>query len=143
MTVIAWDGKTLAADKQSTNEGHARTVTKIHQVPGGILGLTGDAPAAMALLDWCAGGRDADKWPKAMPNLVCHAIFIDRERKIHLYSSDAGPYPEILEDKFYAAGHGRDFALAAMYLGKDAADAVKVACALDKFCGMGVDTLAP
>ena len=35
----------------------------------------------------------------------------------------------------------RDFALAAMHLGKSAREAVEVACALDVFCGNGIDTL--
>ena len=38
-------------------------------------------------------------------------------------------------------GHGRDFTLAAMHLGHDARTAVEVACALDAFCGCGIDTL--
>ncbi len=50
-------------------------------------------------------------------------------------------YPELHEDKFNALGAGRDYALAAMYLGFDASRAVEVACALDVNCGNGIDVL--
>lgn len=51
------------------------------------------------------------------------------------------PYPARVEDKFTATGCGRDYALAAMFLGHDARAAVEVACALDAHCGNGIDTL--
>lgn len=37
MTIIAWDGKTLAADKRGTVAGMAYTVTKIHRLPDGLV----------------------------------------------------------------------------------------------------------
>ncbi len=38
-------------------------------------------------------------------------------------------------NKFHALGSGRDFALAAMYLGKSALEAVEVACEFDGYSG--------
>ena len=52
MTIIAWDGKTLAAGKASTNCGYRRTCTKIFRVPGGLVGFAGNGSRAMALLEW-------------------------------------------------------------------------------------------
>jgi hypothetical protein len=53
-----------------------------------------------------------------------------------------GDYPRtVTEDAHHAIGSGRDFAAAAMYLGKTAREAVEVAMALTGFCGHGVDTL--
>lgn len=141
MTVIAWDGKTLAADKQSTSDGYARIVTKIHRIANGLVGFTGDAIPATALLQWFRCGMLHDQWPKKLGDNEAYAVFIDLSGKVHLYCSAEGPYAEQLEDPIYAAGHGRDFALAAMYLGKSALEAVAVACALDKTCGKGIDTL--
>jgi ATP-dependent protease HslVU (ClpYQ) peptidase subunit len=60
-------------------------------------------------------------------------------RKVVCYGQ--GPYPLEIEDRFTAMGCGRDYALAAMYLGHDARRAVEVACAIDVNCGCGIDTL--
>lgn len=140
MTVIAWDGKTLAADKQSTSSGYATTVTKVFRVAGGLVGLMGNAGHASALLGWFHDGRDPDKWPKAHGESA-GALFIDQSGKALGYSGDDGPHSFAIESKFTAFGCGRDYALAAMYLGKSAAEAVQVACALDVNCGCGIDTL--
>ena len=114
MTCIAWDGKTLAADKMSCSVGYGYTVTKIYRLAnGGIVGFSGDGDGAMALLAWLNSPRDAAAYPLG----------------------------QSIECQRYAMGHGRDFALAAMHLGKSAREAVEVACALDVFCGNGIDTL--
>lgn len=141
MTVIAWDGKTLAADKQSTNCGYASTVTKIYRVPGGVVGLAGNAPHAMALLDWFMNGMKPEQWPKPFNDDYASALFVAADGQIHKYAGDCGPFPERIESKSTAIGCGRDYALAAMYLGKSAFEAVQVACALDVSCGQGIDTL--
>ena len=55
---------------------------------------------------------------------------------------ERSPYPLKFHDEQFAIGSGRDFALAAMYLGKTAAQAVEVACVFDSGCGNGVDAMA-
>ena len=141
MTVIAWDGKTLAADKQNTSCGHATTVTKIHRVPGGLVGFTGNAGHAGALLTWFREGRNPEDWPKKGGDDSAGVVFITDGDELRGYSGDDGPHYILYEDKCLAWGAGRDYALAAMFLGKSAREAVKVACALDGSCGMGIDTL--
>lgn len=139
MTILAWDGKTLAADKQCTIVGYAHTVTKIHRVPDGIIGLCGSGPHSQAILAWFLRGRDPDKWPKKPEECdsTATAIFVTKDG---VFGYACG-YSEIYEDKFVAFGCGRDYAMAAMYLGKSAREAVEVACALDINCGKGIDTL--
>ena len=61
------------------------------------------------------------------------------EKMLHVYST--GPHPECIENQMYSRASGMDFALAAMYLGKTAREAVEVACALSAECGLGIDTL--
>ncbi len=141
MTVIAWDGKTLAADKAGTNCGYARTVTKIYSVPGGIVGFSGDGSRAMELLAWFRAGRVVADYPKFQEDAdtAVGNIFIAEDGRSLTYLHSA--YPELHEDKFNAIGAGRDYALAAMYLGFSATRAVEVACALDVNCGNGIDTL--
>lgn len=141
MTVIAWDGKTLAADKQCTNAGYPTKVVKIFRVQGGIVGFAGNASHAHALLKWFEEGRDQNKWPKSQSDTAADAIFVDDTGKAFLYDGLNGPFAQPVYDKFAALGCGRDFALAAMFLGKGAFDAVQVACALDIHCGKGIDIL--
>ena len=141
MTCIAWDGKTLAADRAATNSGYRRTLTKIFRVPGGIVGFAGDGSRAMALLEWFKAGRMPAEYPAFQHDAetAVGSIFIGNggESLTYLHT----PYPEVRLDRFDAIGSGRDYALAAMYLGHDARRAVEVACALDNGCGNGIDTL--
>jgi ATP-dependent protease HslVU (ClpYQ) peptidase subunit len=142
MTCIAWDGKTLAADKQCTSVGHASTVTKIHRVDGGLVAFAGNASHARALLAWFKAGRLQSTWPASVRVDDCaDAIFVTADAKILFYSGSGGGYFDSYDDKFIAMGAGRDYALAAMHLGRGAREAVEVVCALDITCGMGIDTL--
>jgi hypothetical protein len=138
MTCIAWDGKTLAADKAATNSGHSVTVTKIHRVGDGLVALAGDEAALMAGLVWLRGVRNPADYPEVMKTTdsVMWEILPGEFKR---YTS--GPYPARVESAHMATGCGRDYALAAMYLGHDARRAVEVACALDNSCGNGIDTL--
>jgi hypothetical protein len=67
-------------------------------------------------------------------------MLITNDGELWVYDSKTA-YPENIKTKFFARGCGRDYALAAMYLGKSAIEAVQVASALDVNCGMGVDSL--
>jgi len=61
--------------------------------------------------------------------------------EVREYAGNGGGHYERVEDAFCAMGGGRDYALAAMFLGKSALEAVQVACALDITCGKGIDVL--
>jgi len=88
--------------------------------------------AGRAVADFPPMQRDKDDW---QPILVIEADGTPSQY-------DRTPYPSRFEDRCCAIGSGRDFAMAAMYLGKTAREAVEVACALDSGCGNGIDTLA-
>lgn len=138
MTCIAWDGKTLAADKASTNAGFRSTVTKIYRVGDSIVALVGTESALMAGLAWLRGARNPHEYPECMKT-TDSAMWEIRRGDFLRY--EGGPYPARVESPYLATGSGRDYALAAMYLGHDARRAVEVACALDNACGNGIDTL--
>lgn len=141
MTVIAWDGKTLAADKRATSGGLALTVTKIERSgPSTLLGHTGDCATGRELKAWwLAGAKPADFPASARKDDSYATLIVITPGKITYYNT--GPYPLVLEQTFAAWGSGRDFALAAMHLGKDAREAVAVACVFQTDCGSGIDTL--
>ena len=141
MTTIAWDGQTLAADKRACYGGNIQTVTKIHRVHGCLVAGSGELSFILAMVEWVRNGRDPSSFPAHQrdkddwqPVLV-----IEPGGVVLLY--ERTPHPIRWERLPCAIGSGRDFALAAMHCGKTAREAVELACALDVFCGNGIDTM--
>ncbi|OBR52335.1 hypothetical protein A6456_10570 [Paraburkholderia tropica] len=66
-------------------------------------------------------------------------MVVRNDGTVWLYGCSA--YPFQMEDPFHAIGSGRDFAMAAMWLGKTAVQAVHVASQFCSGCGMGIDAL--
>lgn len=140
MTVVAWDGKTLAADKMSCSAGYGYTVTKLHRLrDGSIVGFCGNGDEAMALLAWLNAAQNPAAYPEGQKDSDTSAFVVRPDGSC--WSCGKTPYPQRLECPMYAMGHGRDFALAAMHCGKTAGQAVELTCNLDVFCGNGIDTL--
>jgi hypothetical protein len=142
MTVIAWDGKTLAADKQSTVCGIAVQTTKVHVVPEGIVAFYGATSGAVAMLEWFNRARDICHWPEKIQQndeTNAYSVFVDWSGKVWLYENF--PYAIPKEGAFFAGGSGRDMALAALDLGFTAVEAVECANRHCITCGMGVDSL--
>lgn len=139
MTVVAWDGKTLAADKRGIAGGLPFTVTKLFRAADRLIGFSGNADRMGQLRNWFESGMDPEKYPQIDKDAPAWCMAIRRNGTIERY--EASPYPIIVEEKQHAMGNGRDYALAAMHLGCDAARAVEVACHFDANCGNGVDTL--
>jgi len=141
MTTIAWDGKTLAADKRATHGGLIFTVTKIFRIRGYLVGASGDFDRIMETIAWFSDGADPAKVPphSRSNDEYVGMLVIGPGGLIEKY--ERGPLPYRIESKLHAIGSGRDFAMAAMYLGKTAIEAVEVATALDTGTGNGVDTL--
>ena len=142
MTVIVWDGYTLAADKQSTSAGLTRTVTKIRKIRFHLCGVAGDLCLGGEMMAWFERGAIPAELPafQRTDNWVS-LLVITPDRKILKY--EQSPYPiDFTESVVYAMGAGRDYAIAAVHLGCDAAEAVKVASMFENSCGMGCDTLS-
>lgn len=140
MTCIAWDGKTLAADKRATYQGLTRTVTKIFRHGNALLAIAGDGGMGMEMVNWIRGGGVLSSYPPTQreeKTMVYFAMIEDG--RVWMY--ERTPHPLILEDRQFAMGSGRDFALAAMHLGKSAREAVEIACLFEQNCGNGVDVL--
>jgi ATP-dependent protease HslVU (ClpYQ) peptidase subunit len=138
--VIAWDGRTLAADKLA-DRGVRGTVTKIRRIGGCLVGCAGNAARAEHLMAWFAAGGGAATFPNWQDDKeeFVDMVVITPEREVHHYQRSA--YPIRYAERQFAEGSGRDFAIAAMHLGYDARRAVEVACELDPRCGQGIDTL--
>lgn len=139
MTVIAWDGRTLAADKRAVSGGGiARVVTKIVRHGPQLLGITGDWDTGAEMRQWFMDGARAADFPAKAREDKATLVVVDADG-IRTYAS--GPYAMWIEQVKCAWGSGRDFAEAVMWLGHDARRAVEAACHFQTDCGNGVDVL--
>jgi ATP-dependent protease HslVU (ClpYQ) peptidase subunit len=147
MTVIAWDGRTLAADRLIVAGGNMKAyIRKLHCVNhhnGGVCAaaMAGSTSLCNDLLAWFKNGEVPEMFPQQcrdgddLPSMI---VTIPGQRCVAHYQGS--PHPTIIENQFYAIGSGRDFAMAGMHCGKSALEAVKIACIYDAYCGGRVDT---
>lgn len=140
MTVIAWDGETLAADKLGDSSGLRRTTTKIFRFDGGLFGSAGLGSSAMSMFEWVkAGAAPAEVPAFQLTDEYQSVLIVRKDGSVWIYGK--GPHPFRMEDRFHSVGSGRDFALTAMHLGKSASEAVEIASLFETGCGNGVDVL--
>lgn len=135
MTCIAWDGLTLAVDRQCTSGSNKFATNKLFKVEGCLVAICGDIAVALQCVEWLSTGDG--KWPPKKGDNV--ELVVIRDGDCYVYESDCRGFPIQVEGA-YACGDGKDFALAAMHLGKSAREAVQVAAALCPSVGMGVNT---
>lgn len=141
MSIVAWDGKTLASDRQATMAEMRRPVTKIWRLESGeLVGITGLECGGREMAVWYENGADPAKYPplQATPDWV-RLVVVTKRRKIIEY--EQRPVPIEMRERFMAWGSGRDYAMGAMAAGADALTAVKIATRFNAFCGCGFDAL--
>lgn len=141
MTIVAFDGKTLAADSLVTQAGaRIGNMRKIVRAPDGSLaGAAGGIGPAAAFLAWAAGG-----FPKRRPWQACEVdefegIVIRPDGRVEAF--DELLMPALIEARVHAIGSGWKFALGAMDAGASARRAVLIAMRRDPDCGGRPQTL--
>ena len=142
MSVIVWDGKTLAADKQLTVGAVRFAGTKIFEIRGSLVGFSGDFDFAQSMKHWFESGCEVEKYPASQNDndRWVGMLVVTKDRKIYKY--ERSPYPmDMTENKVYAFGSGREFALGALSMGADAQKAVEIAMLHEINCGVGIDKL--
>ena len=139
MSIIAWDGKQIAADRQVVAGEIVQRGFKIKKLKNGeIVGWTGNHAAGLLLVQWYENGADLDDWPEFQSSEDWSHIIICRSSG--LYYTDSLPCWFKTKEKFTAFGSGRDVALGAMAAGASAKKAVEITNALCTSCGLGVDS---
>lgn len=140
MSVIVWDGKTLAADRMVVSGNLKRSTTKIWRRGDMLIAGAGTAVGIQAMLEWIEDGCDKEKFPKLRDGEDVSVWVVNRSGAMAKFEDS--PYPLTYMDDTWADGSGRDFAYGALAMGADAAKAVEVASHFDAFCGHGVDALS-
>lgn len=138
MTTIAWDGKTLVADRPLTSSGVRYETTKAHRLSdGSLFASCGALENNAAVRQWLDGSAEKpvmgtdDDFDGVLIKPDGTAWMLNK--KLHLIA---------IESPHFSTGSGRDFALLAMRLGKTAREAVEMAAELDIWTGMGVTELS-
>lgn len=138
MTTAAWDGTTLAVDRQMT-AGELKTQgLKLHRLGRYRYAVyAGDVEQCLQVLDWLRKGSKG----KTKPSLseVQFLILDTRARSCILLENSLTPMPV---PSPYAIGTGAQAAIAVMLLGHGARKAVEVASQLDIYTGGGVDAVS-
>lgn len=141
MTVIAWDGQQLAADRESgDNYVKCLAAAKIQRLRNHLVGCSGPAAMAREMMAWFQRGAKAEDFPpslRAEKSLTMLAI--TPQGRILIYQDT--PYPIEYLGPRHAIGAGREAALAVMLAGHDARRAVEIASMVCAGCGNGIDTL--
>lgn len=140
MTVVAWDGKTLAVDRIGNCEGWSYRTRKLWLFPKrkAACAFAGNLGRMAEIAKWVGEGCRRSAFPEFQrdPELgVEGLVVLDGLPFVLTYSYELVPSLGL----FHAVGYGRDFALAAMALGHTAVEAVSLAGHLCTSCGKGVD----
>ena len=137
MSVIVWDGKTLAADR-AVMLGELKLETcKLWKTDEGAIAICGDVPLGESLKEWYKSGKDKEKWPESQRSEKNWATLIVATRDGVVYY-EGEPYPITVRD-IHAWGSGKEVALGAMAARATAIEAVEIACMYSPCCGFGSD----
>lgn len=140
MSVIAFDGRTIAADRQITHGTLRLRGSKIRKLLNGdVLAWAGTMENGIAMAQWYEKGADPAAFPASQKtDDWCRLIVIPKKGRPFAY--EQLPLKQFVYDQRAAWGLGRDFAMGAMEMGADAVMAVKIASRLCTSCGMGVES---
>jgi ATP-dependent protease HslVU (ClpYQ) peptidase subunit len=131
MTTIAYAKGVLAGDSQATDDQVWRTrkVYRLQTSAGMLLvGYCGEVHAALVFMEWLK--NDKNRKPD-LSNEVFEAIVIAETGRVTIWTANLVPWRP--SGKFFAIGSGAKAAMAAMYCGKNAVEAVKIACKIDPY----------
>lgn len=140
MSVIVWDGKSLAADRQATLSDGKIEVCKIRRISNGcVIAATGDFGKGIAKMNWYENGADPLKWSEIEAgNKDFARLIVAFPNGTLVYYDDICCEIEVFS-KFVAFGAGRDYAMGALSMGASANRAAWIACEHSTVCGLGVD----
>jgi hypothetical protein len=148
MTTIAWDGRTLAADRCSWSGAARRRVCKVFKLKAAdgsrfLIAFAGNGSFALAVLAWMRGERERpDPLAFLKPdelNNQC-ALVIDEQRRIWQLGNEL--WYSRMRERVYAFGGGQDFAWGALEAGASARHAVEIAMKRSDYAGLGVDVVS-
>lgn len=141
MSIIAYDGKFIAADKLMSNGDGKSTTQKLFKINNKLFyGFTGAVDSGLLMASWYKNGAKPKEFPEIQKTDNWSRLIVFKNSDIFYYEQTPFAIPCI--DKFMAWGSGRDYAIGAMAMGATAVEAVKVAIEHCSSCGIGVDSFS-
>jgi len=131
MTVVVWDGKSIACDSRMTGGFIQDNTKKIFKVGNRYVGIAGSYSAALLALQWMKDKTQDKPKLEIKEDNEFEAIEI-RDGRCYYYDENLIEH-EVFAP--YAIGSGCQLAMAAMWLGHDAKTAVNTAKKFDESCG--------
>lgn len=140
MTVVVWDGETLATDRAAT-DGVAQWQTVKAWYFGDdkdrvILSGTGPLHSILEMRTWFQDGADPGTFPRIQQTHPCHFIVVSPHVGLYRYEDHANAIGHGWNK--CAFGEGREFAYGALYMGATAPEAVAAANQFSVHCDLGV-----
>jgi len=145
MTVIAYDGKSLAVDRRYCYGHMCYGGNKINHVGNYAVVCAGNLSDAFLFLEWFTAQSKSKKkeWPFGGEDADEHdmsaLVFNKKTGELDVYSDDSNGYPERITAPFYAEGSGKMFAMAFLSTGMSAKEAVLKTADLCHTTGHGCD----
>lgn len=136
MSVVAWDGKTLAADCQQNWSDVPLRGSKVFEHDGVLFGHVGSAEDGAAFEEWVKAGSPEETKPE-----LEDVNFLSVSKGQLYWASERLVWLRV-NATYFAIGAGRDVALGAMAAGMSAPQAVKIACQHNIHCGIDIETLS-
>lgn len=149
MSVIAFDGKMIAADTMSNN-GIIRTKTQklfFFEKPGFnyYVFVCGDLANGLLMIDWFKKKFIVES-DFQFPNIdrnSNHAtmvvLSVDENNNKNVLEYSGTHIPIVIQEPIWAYGDGGELALGAMAAGANAKQAVEIACKYSITCGFPID----
>lgn len=138
MTVIVWDGHTLAVDRAAVRETTTHRAPKSWVSNNSVLAGTGTADEVRQLVEWYKNGANKLLFPKYL--MFSHnppeMVTVDASLGLTRYSQ-----METVVHGFNACafGDGADFAYGALACGASASKAALAACKFSTTCSPPID----
>jgi hypothetical protein len=131
MTTIAFDGKTMAADKQTSGGYIEGSVTKICKINGSVYAAAGGMEEMEEFFAWIKNGGDK-------PTIKDFEGLEAKGKNCWWYGEKLMRCKTTVPA---AIGSGTRFAIGAMMAGADAKTAVNISAKLDPHTGCGIKTI--
>lgn len=140
MTTVASDGKTVAADGQTSNGAEINNIdiVKIKASGNAVLGFAGLSALRPVVFEWWEKGADPSEVSGPMKDQEWGlGVFLHNEVR---YYSHSCPYPSLYGYPF-AMGTGENYASGALLAGATSRQAVEVAAQKDVYTGGKITVL--
>jgi len=138
MSVVAWDGKILAADRMGMFSDTIRTIQKLWKLSNGeVVAVVGPISTGLLVKEWYEAGANRKELPECQKTDEWAQLIVASKDGCFYY--DSQPVQIKVMDPFCAWGIGREVALGAMEMGGDAVKAVEIASKHVSGCGRGCD----